>query len=96
MANSSIVLKFKIVEHVIDIDENCRNVCFEGTVLNQYSTFNLATQRGIWAQIFILIYLDVANNFTHGHFTSKVIFQFVKLDIIVFDFVGSIDKVTNY
>ena len=40
MANSSIVLKFKVVACMTDIDENCRNVCFEGKVLNQYGTFD--------------------------------------------------------
>ena len=40
MANSSIVLKSKIVKHFTDIDENCRNVCFESKVLNQYDIFD--------------------------------------------------------
>ena len=39
MANSFIVLKSKIVERVTNIDENCKNVCFEGKVLNQHGIF---------------------------------------------------------
>ena len=39
MANSFIVLKSKVVVCMTDIDESCRNVCFEGKVLNQYGTF---------------------------------------------------------
>ena len=37
MANS---LKSKVVACVTDIDKNCRNVCFEGKVLNRYGTFD--------------------------------------------------------
>ena len=50
----------------------------------------------VWAQIFILIYNDAANNFNHEHFTNKVVFQFVKSDIIVFDFVVLVYKVANF
>ena len=86
-------LKSKIVELVTNIDENCRNVCFEGKVLNRYGIFDYLcssnANRSSCLSI-ILIYIDIANNFSRGHFTSKVIFQFVKLDIIVFDFVVSV------
>ena len=40
MANSSILFKFKIVERVNNSDENCRNVCFEGKILNKYGNFD--------------------------------------------------------
>ena len=53
-------------------------------------------QRGVWTQVFILIDIDATNNFAHGHFITKAFFEFAKLDIIVFDFVVSIYKVTNY
>ena len=53
-------------------------------------------QNGVWAQIFVLIHIDATNNLAHGYFTSKAFFQFVKLDIIVFDFVVLVCKVTNY
>ena len=48
------------------------------------------------AQVFILIYIDATNNFACGHFTSKAFFQFVKLDIIVSDFLISIYNIANY
>ena len=38
-ANSSNILKSKVVACVTNIDENCKNVCFESKVLNQYATF---------------------------------------------------------
>ena len=39
MANSSLFLKFKVVACMTNINENCRYVCFEDKVLNQYVTF---------------------------------------------------------
>ena len=40
MANSSIVLKFKVVACMTNIDENYRNVCFNNKVLKQNNTFD--------------------------------------------------------
>ena len=86
MANSYIVLKSKIVKHVTNIDENCKNARFEErfrTNMGFKSICVVAMQKGVHAQVFILIYMDVANNFAHGHFTSKAFFQFEKFNIIV-------------
>ena len=40
MANSFIFLKSKVVVCVTNINENYRNACFEGKILNQYGTFD--------------------------------------------------------
>ena len=47
MDNSSIFLKSKIVACVINIDENCENICFESKVLNQFGTFDYLYSRNI-------------------------------------------------
>ena len=41
-------------------------------------------------------YKYIANNFAHGHLTNKAFFEFVKLNIIGFAFVVSINKVANH
>ena len=56
----------------------------------------LAMQKGDWTQVFIPIYIDAINNFAHRHFTRKAFFEFVKLDIIVFDFAILVYKVAKF
>ena len=60
MANSFVVLKSKVVACVTNINENCRNVCFEGKVLNQYDNFDYFhsnnTKRSLDSSIYLYLH----------------------------------------
>ena len=57
-----------------DSDENCRNVCFEDKVLNQYGTFDYLHSSNAKKKTNSSIYIDATNNFVCAHFTNKAFF----------------------
>ena len=63
MANPSIVLKSKVVACMTNIDENCRNVCFESKVLNHYGTFDYLhsnnANKSLDSSTYIYLYCDL-------------------------------------
>ena len=59
--NFSIDLKFKVVACVTNINENCKNVCFEGKALNQHDTFDYLhsskAKRNLGSNIYLYLIL---------------------------------------